>query len=123
MAVIGIVGGVGPYAGLDLAQKIFDQTLAHTDQEHLPLALLSVPHRITDRTAFLTGKTAENPALAISEVIWELQRCGATVVGIPCNTAHAAPIFTEIEKRLPPTVKLLHIIAEVGRYIQEKHPS
>ena len=26
-SIIGVVGGVGPYAGLDLTQKIFDQTL------------------------------------------------------------------------------------------------
>ena len=42
--LIGIVGGVGPYAGLDLAAKVFAQTRARRDQEHLPLALLSLPH-------------------------------------------------------------------------------
>jgi len=123
MAVIGIVGGVGPYAGLDLARKIFDQTKATRDQEHLPVVMLSAPHRIADRTAFLLGMTDENPALAISEIIQELHGCGARVVGIPCNTAHAVPIFSEIEKRLPPSVKLVHMIDEVGRYIREKHPS
>jgi aspartate racemase len=122
MAVIGIVGGVGPYAGLDLAQKIFDQTKAASDQAHLPLALLSLPHRITDRTAFLLGETDENPGVAIAEVIGELYACGATVVGIPCNTAHAAPIFAEIVTNLPPAVTLVHMIDEVGRYIREKHP-
>jgi len=123
MAVIGIVGGVGPYAGLDLAQKIFDQTKATCDQEHLPVAVLSAPHRIADRTAFLLGLTDENPALAITEVIQELHACGASVVGIPCNTAHAAPIFSEIVKRLPPGVQLAHMIDEVGRYIREAYPS
>ncbi|HEY5615808.1 MAG TPA: aspartate racemase, partial [Bacteroidota bacterium] len=34
--IIGVVGGVGPYAGLDLVKKIFDQTTASIDQEHLP---------------------------------------------------------------------------------------
>ena len=41
--MIGIVGGVGPYAGLDLAKNIFDNTLAETDQQHLPLVMLSLP--------------------------------------------------------------------------------
>ena len=29
--MIGVVGGMGPYAGLDLVQKIFDETDAKTD--------------------------------------------------------------------------------------------
>ena len=38
--VIGIVGGVGPYAGLDLNQKIFDNTVTNgTDQDHKPIRL------------------------------------------------------------------------------------
>ena len=30
---IGVVGGLGPYAGLDLVKKVFDNTAASTDQE------------------------------------------------------------------------------------------
>jgi hypothetical protein len=40
---IGIIGGAGPYAGLNLVKKIFDQTLARTDQDHLPVVLVSLP--------------------------------------------------------------------------------
>ena len=47
--VIGVVGGMGPYAGLDLVRKIFDQTTASTDQEHLDVILLSTPS-VPDRT-------------------------------------------------------------------------
>ena len=48
--MIGVVGGMGPYAGLDLVRKIFDLTQANQDQDHVPLAMISVPHKITDRT-------------------------------------------------------------------------
>ena len=30
---VGVVGGVGPYAGLDLMRKLFDLTEARRDQE------------------------------------------------------------------------------------------
>ena len=40
---IGIVGGLGPYAGYDLVRKIFRWTRAGSDQEHLPLMLHSFP--------------------------------------------------------------------------------
>ena len=41
--MIGIVGGMGPYAGLDLVQKIFDHTRAKTDQSHIPVSMISIP--------------------------------------------------------------------------------
>ena len=40
---IGVVAGAGPFAGLDLLQKILDQTIASRDQEHLTIAALSQP--------------------------------------------------------------------------------
>ena len=70
--IIGVLGGMGPYAGLDLVRKIFDRTRAGVDQEHLPVALLSYAHRIQDRSAFLFDETTENPALAIAEVARQL---------------------------------------------------
>ncbi len=50
--MIGVVGGMGPYAGLDLVQKIFDHTQAKTDQGHIPVSMISIPHSIEDRTKF-----------------------------------------------------------------------
>jgi len=91
--IIGIVGGVGVYAGNDLANKIFALTNATSDQEHLPLLLASFPELIVDRTEFLTGHVQQNPALGIFEVIRTLERSGAELIGIPCNTAHAPEIF------------------------------
>ena len=45
-AKIGIVGGAGPYAGLDLAQKILEETIAEKDQDYLPTLLISTPEKI-----------------------------------------------------------------------------
>ena len=122
--LIGVVGGVGPYAGLDLATKIFDQTLAARDQEHLPLALLSMPADIHDRTAFLAGESTDNPGHAIAKVIGTLEVMGATVVGIPCNTAHAPRIFSAILEDLAAAgsrVQLLHMVEEVVFYLSAQH--
>ena len=57
---------MGPHAGLDLVAKVFAQTLAAQDQDHLPLALLSVPSEIPDRTRFLLGQESRNPATVIA---------------------------------------------------------
>ena len=121
--MIGVVGGMGPYAGLNLVQKIFDETDAKTDQDHIPVSMLSIPHSIADRTEFLTGESPENPAIAISKVIHKLYAQGATVIGMPCNTAHADPIFNEILNRIPSKIKLVHMIHEVAQYIKNENPS
>jgi aspartate racemase len=123
--MIGIVGGVGPYAGLDLCKKIFDQTQSYLDQGHVSLALLSMPQEIEDRTAFLLGKSECNPAHVVSKLILTLERIGAQVIGIPCNTMHAPKIYNSILRDLEKTqsrVKLLHLINEVADFILEYYP-
>ena len=120
---IGIVGGVGSYAGIDLIRKIYDQTDAKNDQEHLPISLLSAPHKIVDRTQFLLGLVDINPGFAIAEIITTLFSNGAKVIGVPCNTAHAKPIFDTIKENIPTSCKLIHLIEEVGFYLRNKHPN
>ena len=121
--MIGIVGGVGTFAGIDLYRKIYHHSGARTDQEHPPVALLSVPHKIADRTMFLQGEVEENPGIAIAGIIDDLASVGAEVIGIPCNTAHAPLIFHEIEKRIPENIQLLHLIEEVGRFLSTQYPA
>ncbi|AWV97492.1 aspartate/glutamate racemase family protein [Arcticibacterium luteifluviistationis] len=120
--MIGIVGGIGSYAGIDLIKKIYDQTEAASDQEHLPISMLSVPHKITDRTNFLLDQTTINPGIAISEIIESLISNGSTVIGIPCNTAHAQPIFDLIKANVSESCTLVHLIEEVGQYLSTNHP-
>jgi aspartate racemase len=105
--MIGIVGGVGSYAGIDLIKKVYDLTEAKSDQEHLPVSMLSVPHKIIDRTKYLLGETDVNPGIAISEII-------ASLI--------ARPILSLIEKSIPECCVLVNLIEEVGLYISTKHP-
>ncbi len=121
--MIGVVGGVGPYAGLDLCRKIFDQTKATRDQDHLPVALLSLPSEIADRTEFLLGHTDVNPGLALAEIVCALHEQGASVVGIPCNTAHAPAIFDMIAAKAPKGVKLVHMVDETIQHIKSHYPT
>jgi aspartate racemase len=124
--LLGIVGGVGPYAALDLAKKICDETVATHDQDHLPMALLSLAHLIPDRTAFLLGATDINPGLAIVEVIGELEGLGCRVIGVPCNTAHAPAIWDVIADGIAKRgggVKLLNMVEEVALFVRQRWPN
>lgn len=123
--VIGVVAGVGPLAGLDLQHKIMAQTIAGRDQDHLTVLSVSRPSAILDRTDYLLGRVAENPAYALAAQVRQLVQMGAQVVGIPCNTAHAPAIWEVMRAALAlPSgqVHLLHMIAEVGRFLQESCP-
>ncbi|MBK8902357.1 MAG: aspartate/glutamate racemase family protein [Anaerolineaceae bacterium] len=122
---IGVVGGVGPYAGIDLLGKIAAQTAVNLDQDHLTVLNWSQPGAIVDRTEFLLGQVNENPAYALAAQVMQLAAMGAGVVGIPCNTAHAPRIFKQIQAELSAAncdVLLLHMIEEVGRFLQDRLP-
>ncbi len=97
---IGIVGGMGPFAGYDLVRKIFHWTNAGCDEDHLPVMLHSFPAWIPGRPAFLLNEIVENPGEDIGGVMVQLARCGAKILGMPCNTAHSPPILDAALKRL-----------------------
>ncbi len=123
--IIGIVGGMGPSAGIDLSSKIISQTVAGSDQKHLPQLLFSFPSSISDRTRFILGQETVNPALAIARVLQKLEMCGATVAGMACNSAHAPVIFNEVVRQIENhnlTIRLLHMIKEVGLFIRDRYP-
>ena len=50
--IIGIVGGLGPQAGVDLTSKIIEQTLSRFDQDHISVILISMPSMLVDRTEY-----------------------------------------------------------------------
>lgn len=137
---IGIVGGVGPYAGLDLMRKIMDQTPARKDQEHLPILHFCCPDQIPDRTEFLCGRVSQNPGEALGRIMAQLVQAGATVLGIPCNTAHAPAILDVALRHVPsvqtvldtdsysatqstPPVRFVHMIDAVGEHLRTLQPA
>lgn len=124
MNAIGVIGGVGPMAGVDFAQKVFENTIAASDQEHIDLFLTSTPRIIGDRTRYLL-EGGTNPAEGLYHNALQLISLGATTLVIPCNTAHAPPIFNEIKEQLSrnfPHIILLHMIEETAKAIAEQFP-
>ena len=122
---IGVLGGVGPYAGLDLMRKIFDQTEANCDQEHLSVIQYSLSEHIIDRTRFLLGETDENPGEAIGEIMVRMAKAGATVIGVPCNTAHSPRIMDVAVAMLheaSPKTRFVNMIDSVVAFIRESLP-
>lgn len=122
--MIGVLGGMGPQAGIDLASKIVANTLATCDQDHIPTLLFGDP-LIPDRTEFLFGKSNVNPAESMIQAVKHMAAAGASVIGVACNTAHSPPIFDlfqrEINQALP-LVTLYHLIDETMKGILTHFP-
>ena len=124
-AAIGVLGGLGPYAGLDLVRSVFDETDAHADQDHLPVALLSYPGRIPDRATWIADETAPSPLPAMMEVLRRLDDAGCSVAGVPCNTAHAPALFDRLVDGLLADgrdLRLLHIVDAIVERVRELAP-
>ena len=89
MALIGILGGMGPLATVDFMERVIQLTSAAgalRDQQHLPLLVANLPH-IPDRSKAMLG-TGEDPLPALLDGIDMLNRNGVELIAVPCNSAH-----------------------------------
>ncbi|OXJ22615.1 aspartate racemase [Burkholderia sp. HI2714] len=86
MAMVGILGGMGPLATVDFMDKIVRLTMASSDQEHIPLLVANLPH-IEDRSNAIINGGAD-PLPALLDGIDLLNQNGVGLIVIPCNSAH-----------------------------------
>lgn len=106
---------MGPWVDPLLLRKILEYQASlgmRCDQDAIPLLLAQYAGLIEDRTEFLTGASVRNPAVEVARVGRMLAAQGARVLGIPCNTFHATPIFTRFEQELADltSVQVAHMI-------------
>lgn len=123
--LIGILGGMGPQAGLDMAEKLLKLTRTERDQDHLPFVLFSLPDTVPDRTSFLLGTEDINPAYAIADQFEKMSSLGVSIAVMACNTAHAKPIFDVVLKLLRERdveLRLLNLVNETINWIQRSLP-
>ena len=112
---IGVVGGVGPAATVDFYSKIVRNTPARRDQEHIKVVVEQNP-QIPDRTENLIG-TGVDPTLALYATCKRLEADEASVIAIPCNTAHA------FVRRLQPhlSIPIVNMLSETVAYIRRHY--
>lgn len=115
---------MGPQAGVDLVDKITEETLAIRDQDHLSVILVSRPD-IPDRTAWLADQSSTDPAPVIAEGFIQLGRAGAGVAAMACNTAHTPAIFNRVQAELFDAgagLRIMHLIEETIHGLRSAHP-
>ena len=86
--IVGIIGGMGPEATVDLMRRVIAKTPARDDQDHIHLLVESNP-TIPSRIAHLIHKTGADPTPELIRIAQNLERAGAQALAMPCNTAHA----------------------------------
>lgn len=84
--VVGIIGGMGPDATVDLMVKIIRATPAKVDQEHIRILVDNNP-QIPPRGEAIMGE-GESPGPVMAEMASHLEKWGADFLVIACNTAH-----------------------------------
>ena len=84
---IGIMGGMGPAATVDLMSRIISMTDASSDQEHIPM-IVDNDTRIPDRTEAILGR-GESPAPEMLASARRLEAAGADFIVIACHAAHS----------------------------------
>lgn len=83
---IGILGGMGPLATIDLFQKIVFHTPAQTDQEHIRLIIYNNP-KIPPRI-LAAGEINSSPLPELINSALTLVRAGADFIVMPCHSSH-----------------------------------
>lgn len=96
---VGLIGGLGPAATVDLYDKIVKATPAKIDQEHIKLVVEQNP-QIPDRTAALLHG-GEDPTIALYNCAKRLEKDGCDAIIVPCNTAHAFVPYLERHLGIP----------------------
>jgi aspartate racemase len=115
---IGIVGGMGPLAGVYLQQLIIEATPARKDQDHFQVVCFTNPH-VPDRIRSLADDGGRRYAEAVRASARLLVGVGVSHIVIPCNTAHAR--LAEIRRGVDvPIVNMVELalqalVAEHGR--------
>jgi aspartate racemase len=108
--VVGILGGMGPESTADLFYRIIRSTPVEKEQDHLRIVIDNNP-KVPNRTDVLESGDTDEAITILTATARNLERAGAELIGIPCNTAHA--FLPEIRESIG--VPVVDMIDEAAR--------
>lgn len=115
LKTIGILGGMGPLATSKLLNDIILNTVAHRDQDHIPI-LIHNNTSIADRTAYIIDSSNENPLEELIKSARILEYGGSDFIIMPCNTAHY--FYEDIQESV--SIPVLNMIEDAIKLVIEK---
>lgn len=115
-AMLGVLGGMGPAATIDFMSKVIAVTAAERDQDHIPM-FVSSSTGTPDRTEAILNN-GPDPLPHMLRGIAALEQAGASLIAIPCNTAHYwFPQLSSFAR-----VRLVSIIEALATELQPAFP-
>lgn len=111
---IGILGGMGPMATVDLFEKVILNTKASSDQEHIHIIINNNPKIPSRMKAIMEGGGSPLPELSRSLRV--LEAAGVNIIAIACNTAH----YWIEELQQITSVPIINMINNTAQYLKEK---
>lgn len=85
--VIGILGGMGPEATIELMKRVVAATPARDDVDHIHMIVDNNP-KVPSRIKALIERTGPDPGPELIRMARGLEASGASALAIACNTAH-----------------------------------
>ena len=85
--IVGILGGMGPEATVDLMQRIIQLTPALDDIDHIRCVVDNNP-KVPSRIKAIIEGDGEDPGPCMADMARRLESWGADFLAIACNTAH-----------------------------------
>ena len=114
---VGVLGGMGPAATLDFFQRVLNASNATRDSDHIRLIIDCNPF-VPYRNAAVAG-TGPSSGPELADMARGLERAGAQLLVMPCNTAHAFAAYIQKATQLP----LLSIIDATVAALRSKSMS
>jgi len=114
---VGIIGGMGPEATVDLMQRIIDLTPATDDIDHIHCLVDNNP-KVPSRIKALIDGDGEDPGPCMADMGRRLESWGADFLAIPCNTAHY--YYDAVQNAV--TIPVLHLIDLVTNHVKSHFP-
>lgn len=114
--IVGILGGMGPEATIDLFAKIVKATGAKHDEDHLRIIIDNNPKMPSRLDAILKGGPSPVPSMV--STARNIERAGADFIVIGANTAHW--FHADVQKAVK--VPVLNIIEETVTWTQRCLP-
>ena len=84
---VGILGGMGPEATVELMARVIRAVPAEDDRDHVPLIVDQNP-QVPSRIEALIEGAGKDPGPVLGEMAARLAQAGAEALAMPCNTAH-----------------------------------
>jgi aspartate racemase len=114
---VGLLGGMGPEATIDIFQKIVQATNAKKDGDHLRIIIDNNPKIPSRQDAILLG--TDDPREMLMLTAQNLEKAGADFIIICANTAHY--YYDEIKSAVG--IEVLHMIEETALQMKNVHPT